>query len=297
MENKINIDLLCPVCRTLIDRKYLTCENNHVYGFDENVFVLLDAAQKAYIDTFTNRLHEIRKREKFHHIKPDDYCTLPFTDNKEFKNEWRLRRFSLKILKTLLEGRKIKTVLEIGPYNGWLSNRLAGMGFDVTAIDYFADDLDGLKAARYYKNKWSCVQMDLRDISPVKSKFDLVVINHALQFFNNYRETIERSKEILGNGGLLILLGLPFFHNPDEKITAIKENAKYYKDKYGFQIELYPDTFKGFLDLNDYAVIKETGVILKKYPQLLLQNIKALLTSKKAVYFYGTYFKENVILF
>lgn len=292
MGNKTNPELLCPVCRTLIGGQNFACENNHVYSFDENVFVLLDAAQKTYIDTFTNRLHEIRKQEKFHHIKPGEYCKLPFTDNKEFKNEWRLRKYSLKILNSLLEGRKVKTVLEIGPYNGWLSNRMAGMGFDVTAVDYFADGLDGLKAARYYKNKWFCVQMDLRDISLIKSKFDLVVINHALQFFNNYREIIGQSKEILENGGLLTLLGLPFFYNPEEKIKAITENAKYYKDKYGFGIELYPDSFKGFLDLNDFAVIKETGVILKKYPQLLLQNIRASLTSKKAVYYYGTYFKE-----
>ncbi len=293
MENKINLDLLCPECGTLIDKQTLACINNHSYGFDENVFVLLENSVKNYIDIFTARLHEIRKKEKFHHVAPAEYYKLPYTNNKEFKHEWRLRKYSFRTLNSLIKNRGLKTVLEIGPYNGWLSNRLAGSGFEVTSVDYFADELDGLKASRYYDNKWFTIQMDLRDLSIIKSKFDLVVVNHALQFFKNYNEIIKQAKEILERNGMLVILGLPFFANPNAKIAEIKNNSAYYKKHYNFQIELFPESFKGFLDGGDFKMLENTGLKLSKYKQLFFRNIRASLTPNKAVYYYGTYFNNQ----
>ena len=72
----------------------------------------------------------------------------------------------------------------------------------------------------------------------------------------------------------------------------MENNSLYYKEKIDFQIELFPESFKGYLDFEDLVKIEKNGIRLVKYPQLFIQNLWASLFFKKAVYYYGTYFSD-----
>ncbi len=285
----MELNFLCPVCRApLINGKdSLTCSNGHAYHFNDNVLILLPPEKQNKIDSFISNYFEYKKIDGTLSVFDGDFQSLPYIKDSGTSKEWQFRKYSLEIVDKLTGNLNIKTALEFGPYNGWLSNRLSSKGYDLTVVDYFSVELTGLRAIKHYANKWLPVQMDLRDLSIINKKFDLIVFNHSLHFFNSYSNIIKDAKELLNPGGVIIILGIPVYKDPASIIKSVKDTFVHFKTVHNFDYDLFNGEFRGYFDIGDKAKLKSSGLKLTGYPKLRLKNIAAKVISKRPEYYYG----------
>ena len=176
-----------------------------------------------------------------------------------------------------------KQILEIGAWNGWLSNALAGMGHALIAVDYFADKKDGLGAKAFYKNEWIALQTDLAETNIFKNGvFDIIILNHGLQFFTDPVNYLENIKHLVKPGGRIICLGLSFYKNTSDKKQKVEEFSTHHLDKYGFSIFLHPT--KGYLDNNDRKVFRTKEFEFVEYPEMKFRNFMTIILRNKPSY-------------
>jgi 2-polyprenyl-3-methyl-5-hydroxy-6-metoxy-1,4-benzoquinol methylase len=106
------------------------------------IFTCLEPGCHQKLKPYLTRFEETRKEEKSGEgLGKELYPSLPF-GTKGF--EWTYRQQSLEILERLISKYSKADVLEVGSWNGWLSNRLAAPGHNVLATDYFSDKTNGL---------------------------------------------------------------------------------------------------------------------------------------------------------
>lgn len=276
---------LCPTCRTPLDDH--VCANGHVFKEKDGVLALLDPAFAARLAAFCEPLGRMRADNGMQLLDPAVYQRLPATPPGHPPHEWRLRRYDLALLRRLLRHRPRQKVLDVGAWNGWLSNRLAGDGHTVTAVDYFDDEYDGLRARKFYASSWQAVQMDLLDLPALGETFDVIVLNRCVQFFPQPAAAVAQAMAQLAPGGLLILTGLELFRDPRAKAARVARMLHSHRQRYGFELFLRPT--KGYLDLADKTQMETQGVEIKPYWQLLPANLKALLRPALPRHGYGVY--------
>ncbi len=275
---------LCPTCRTPLDDACV-CANGHAFAQNDGVLALLDAAFAAQLAAFCEPFERMRAGAAMQLLNPAVYQRLPATPPGHPPHEWRLRRCDLALLRRLLRRRPRQTILDVGAWNGWLSNRLAGDGHTVTAVDYFGGEYDGLRARKFYTSSWQAVQMDLLDLPVLGQAFDVIVLNRCVQFFPQPAAAVAQAQALLAAGGLLILTGLELFHDPRAKAARVAHSLRSHRQRYGFELFLRPT--KGYLDLADKAQLEAQGVQIKPYWQLLPANLKALLRPTLPRHCYG----------
>ncbi len=284
------MNLLCPNCRAEIDAQDLSCQNNHKFKYDDGVLILLEQNFAQKLSSYLNEFSQIRRSKWDGYLKPKDYPLLPYGDAVTGNVEWRLRQLDLEIILSLLRNRAGQSVLEIGPFNGWLTHRMAKLDLDITAIDYFIDDLDGLKTKKYYDGDWKSIQMDIRDLSIIDAQFDIILVNRCLQFFENPVEYFIGLKRKLNDNGIIILTGLLFFKNPIQKIKRLEKDKLDYIHKYNLSFIFVP--FKGYLDFEDKQKLSSNNMELRHYLKLYKANLIALLNPTLPRHYYGTYRKK-----
>ena len=285
----MSLSLHCPTCAqpltAAIPDETLACTNSHIFRYEQDVLVLLDAAFQQKLTRFLAVFEPLRQKEAKRLEESAVYQTLPFTPHLQTNPEWRMRTYDIAILRQLLAGREAQQILEIGAWNGWLSNWLTQQGYDVTAVDYFADEYDGLRAQKHYQAKWQAIQMDLTDLSVLNGRFDIVILNRCVQFFANPLAYTGSVQEKVAPGGLLILIGLSFFQDYAAKAKAVADLHSHLRQN-GIP-ELQP--MKGYLDFVDKQQLEARGVQLRPYPQLWRANLKSRFNKAAPRYFYGVY--------
>ena len=285
--------LRCPTCREPIGESIgsheAVCPNGHSFAHRDGVLRLLDAAFADRLESFTARLSEIREAEGKRLMDVSAYEGLPYSQLKSgdpaWRTEWRLRCHDLEILFRLVAGRSHCRVLDVGAWNGWLSHRLAARGHDVTAVDYFDDDRDGLAARQHYRVHWRAIQMDLEDLAVLDEHFDVIVLNRCLAFFPDPIAGVISARRLLAEDGTLVITGLQFFRQAAPKRRSVALQRETYRMRYGFELFLRPT--KGYLDWEDRRRLQEAGVVLKPYPQLRMANLKAAVRRALPTHMYG----------
>lgn len=278
--------LLCPECRTKINFKKLSCQNGHNFYFDENVLILLETDFSKKLNVFLQTLDKIRNKEKRIISNPSIFSKLPFVLKNEI--EWKVRCFDLEILEQILPKNRLK-ILEIGAWNGWLSNFLTEKGHSITTVDYFINEFDGLKAKKFYENKWISIQMDLTDLDLIDEKFDFIVFNRCLQFAPNPFLIFQKATKLLNKKGKILVTGISVFKNSKLKIKEIEKFKEKYKREWDFEIFLKPT--KGFFDFEDKNQFEKIGLKFEKYPQLFKQNLKANVLRNLPKHYFGIFKK------
>ncbi|HEY1012806.1 MAG TPA: methyltransferase domain-containing protein [Herpetosiphonaceae bacterium] len=277
--------LRCPTCRAPLDRTR-ACANGHRFAEEGGVLRLLDPPFAAKLDGFLARLEEIRAAEGKRLLDPAAYPLLPFGSA---HHEWRLRRYDLALARRLLRGLRPAgrppRVLDIGAWNGWLSNRLAEDGCAVTAVDYFADPHDGLGARQFYRAEWRAIQLDLLDLAVLEPEYDAVILNRCLQFAPDPIAFARQARRLAAPGGLLLATGIECFADPRAKAAAVAAEVARYADRYAFQLFLRPT--KGYLDRADLRGLAAAGLRFRPYPQLWLANLRAALRPARGRHLYG----------
>jgi len=259
------------------DYWHLIKERNGVYN-------ILKADFALKLNIFLDRYHSIRIEKTQPQIPHDKYPELPYG---KFANsfDWRLKQYSYKAIEKIIGGKQKLNILDIGSFNGWLSNCLAANGHNVVSVDYFLDEDYGLESHKYYKTSWLPLQMDLDRIDMFEKVFDVIIINHCLQFQPNPIEYSDSLKNLLKKNGSIILAGLPVFRNPQNKINAVEEFKQHYLNDYQFNIFLKET--KGYIDVSDLEKLKNSGFRFNYYSQAFLKNLFAFLHPQLPFYCYG----------
>lgn len=251
----------------------------------------LDSEEEARLERWLPVFNNSRKETGKYIPDSKSYPDLPYGNPiPGFEAEWKLRRKGWEWLKNFIPPRYSSGLaLDLGAWNGWLSNRLTISGFEVIAADLFADAQDGLGAQQYYQEKWTSVQMDPNHLSVLGEKFDLIVFNHCLAFMSDPLQSLQQAKSLLAPGGWIILLGLGIFKDaaPHEVRIQLKRNE--FKNQYGQELLFYPS--KGVLSAMDMKAFMQEGFRFERYPGLFKSRIKAALSSSAPNYYIGTFVK------
>lgn len=266
------------------------CAQNHRFFFDDGVLILLSDSFRSQLAAFLAKFEPLRQAEGKRLLDPDIYPLLPFAPDVESSHEWRMRCYDVEILEKLLAGRTHMRILEIGAWNGWLSNWLTKQGHEVTAVDYFIDKYDGLQAMHFYKERWQAIQMDLTDLAVIDGRFDVVLLNRCVQFYANPVAYAQAAKTKVADDGLLILTGLSFFGDPGPKIESVTAFQRHLR-QHGV-----PDfkPMKGYLDFEDKRKLQKEDIQVKLVPQLWLANVKSQFKKTAPRYYYGVYKQPQV---
>ncbi len=213
-----------------------------------------------------------------------DYNQLP-QSMADVDYMWRIRSADVRNVLRLLEGRKQQRVVEVGPWNGWLTHHLARAGHQVTALGYSADDTDGLGAKRHYNVDWHAVQMDVSDLSQVQGRVDGVVINHGLHLFPDPLATVREARRLVKPGGVLVLLCLIAYRDPSVRRADLAALERACQAAVGVSHLLKPG--RGYLLPDDLAALHEMGFTLQRYPHLWRSDIKARVRPQAPMYRWG----------
>ena len=277
--------LLCPNCHQAIDPDTLACPHGHQFGCEDGVLVLLGEEFGQKLRTFIANIQRFRAAERKRLLDSAVYEDLPFAKAVRTNWEWQRRGYDVVNIVRLLGARHRQTILDIGAWNGWLSHQLARRGHHVTALEYFTDPYDGLRAKKFYSTGWQAIQMDLTDLSVLDQQYEMVIINHGLHFFSDPIAHVAAAKQKVAPGGWLILLGLQVFSDPSARIKQVAAWQQDFQARYGANFFLNPT--KGYLDLTDQARLQTLGVVLKPYPQLWRRNLKAFFKKTAPKHYYG----------
>jgi 2-polyprenyl-3-methyl-5-hydroxy-6-metoxy-1,4-benzoquinol methylase len=281
------MQLLCPNCCDPIDAQSLGCRNGHQFACEDGVLVLLEETFKQQLQAFVETFTRLRADESRRLLDPSVYKELPFAPKLKWQYAWRVRRYDLAIINRLLQGRTRQQILDVGAWNGWLSHRLATQGHEVTAIDYFTDEYDGLRAKKFYDLSWKAIQMDVYDLSVLNQTYDVIILNRCLQFSDDPAGYVASVKTKVASDGLLILTGLGFYWDP---LTKIRDVAAFRAHLNSYGLDFFKPT-KAYLDFVDKERLQNQGVRLHPYPQLWARatNLKARFKKTWPLYYYGVY--------
>jgi 2-polyprenyl-3-methyl-5-hydroxy-6-metoxy-1,4-benzoquinol methylase len=281
--------LLCPNCRESVDPGSLSCSRGHRFTCEDGVLVLLQEDFGRQLRAFTAAFKATRAAENRRLLAVPSYEALPFgqaaSRDASWRLEWQLRCYDLAAVLGLLGKRSGLQVLDVGAWNGWLSHQLAARGHDVTAIDYFTDEYDGLGAGKFYSTTWRAIQMDLLELPLLNRRYDVVILNRCLQFFTDPLAYVSIAKQQVASGGMLILTGLQFFRDPGAKARGVAALRRAFLERYGFELFLRPT--KGYLDFIDKQRLQAQAIMLRPYPQLWLANLRSMISRTLPSHCYG----------
>ncbi|MCB0201620.1 MAG: methyltransferase domain-containing protein [Anaerolineae bacterium] len=285
--------LRCPDCRRpfeIDDQTWpqaagVACPGGHSFPVRDGVLELLDTDLARRLADFLTPFSAIRENDDKRLTDPAAYPLLPDGPAVQGNHEWRLRRYDLEVISQLLAGRSRQRILDFGAWNGWLSNRLAKQGHHVTAIDYFVDEFDGLRARKFHDSDWLAVQMNLEDLDVLDEQYDMLIVNRCVQFYTDPPAFAETVKPKIAPGGCAVLTGLAFLRDPSHRIAGLTALRRQYQD-HGFD---FFKPMKGYLDFDDKARLQRQGWRLTAHRQLLTANARSLLSPTAPRYYYAVW--------
>jgi 2-polyprenyl-3-methyl-5-hydroxy-6-metoxy-1,4-benzoquinol methylase len=275
----------CPICHKSIElsKQNAACLSGHIFSIKNGVYQITTPEYKFRLEVFLKAFEDWRKNY-ISKINNNDFKKLPYV--KFDKGTWSSRKMDVKLIRHLSLNNKGKA-LDVGAWNGWLSNKLMDMGFEVTAVDLFTHHLDGLGANEHYNNSWLNLQMDVNSLSILNEKYDLIVINRSLPYFSNLDKTIVDLKSMLTKNGKLIITGINYVKNPHEIIKGLNKANVEFQDKYRLPILFNPS--KGYIDKSDLTMLNKHDIKLYPYKALLFKSLLGYFFDKRTFYYYGMF--------
>lgn len=248
------------------------------------------------LDLFLNQYYAFSKKER-EQIKYD-YTNAPFEFPEEQKFEWLWRQETLKIvekqIRVLLASSPLScgegagerlNILEVSPWNYWLTQHISKNN-NVVCCDYFDDEYEGLRSRKHFQNpNWTSICCDLENLNIFERKFDLIIINHSLQFFKDHKKLVTSLKNTLSDKGQILLVGLNVYKNSESKKVVTQDLQSHYK-KTGFDSSVRMG--KGYLAFIDIDFLEINDFVKYSYKgwRFALRNCRALLRKNTPFYCY-----------
>ena len=246
------MNFACPHCHTPLQATStheLTCpQDGLTFGQTDSIWRFLLPDRASLYTRFILDYETVRRSEK--RGTPEEvsfYRTLPYIATPDWKI--RARSFDT-FLRHVLEpheqiNRGLKSalrlqVLDLGAGNGWLSNRLAARGHDVTAIDLTINNFDGLGCFAHYETSFTPAQAEFDYLPFADHAIDMVIFNASLHYSTNYETTLRESLRVLKSDGKLVILDSPVYHDPSSGEQMVRERQSQFMLQYGFASDSLP---------------------------------------------------------
>ena len=169
------------------------CSLNDLKNYYSNgYYSIISDDEKEKLNYFLNAFQDYRKKNNSNITDKNVYKNLPFSIN---DITWRERQKDAKIIDKLIKNKKHLEVLDVGSWNGWLCNHLSKKGHNLTGINLFTDEFDGLKSYVNYATKATLLQMHADELFRVDKKFDLIIFNRNWAFFNKKQVVLDDAKK------------------------------------------------------------------------------------------------------
>jgi SAM-dependent methyltransferase len=263
--------------------KYLK-EGVH-YKYAGGIYKVLQPDFESRLNLFLNNFNSAYSGQQQGEL---NYELLPFKRSGAKGFEWKHRQYSWEeFIRTENELRS-RRILEVGPWNNWLTHHLTKAGAEVVCLDYFEDENNGLNNRKHYSDpNWISIQADIEQPGFLNPTYDVIIFNHCVQFFTSPLDVIRRFKALLNKEGKIIILGLSFFHNPLKKKKDVESFKQDHFSKFGFDIFFNPT--KGYMDKNDEEGFHSEGVKMIPYRKFAVRNLISSFIPSKPFYAYGIY--------
>lgn len=228
---------VCPVCHAALG----ACQHSWVKR--DGIWRFIRPERLAIIEAFLADYTKIRLAEGRGSDSPDFYRNLPdCPDEHPMWWQWGIHRRTFarlrdSILPHLGSGAEI---LDVGAGTGWLSNRLAHIGFKPCAIDITCDDQDGLGAARHFDPIWPRVQAEFDCLPIADASVDAVIFNASLHYSTDYSRTLREALRVLRPGGSIIVLETPVYQKEESGRQMVEERHAAFLKRYGTRSDSIP---------------------------------------------------------
>jgi SAM-dependent methyltransferase len=186
------------------------------------MLVLLCKQDTDRLTRFSQRYREARQQEGWQPLTQEEALALPYSQPPSHPVlYWQVRRQTFSTLMHLL-ARDGPTpahgpVADLGAGTGWLSYRLAQLGYRVLAVDANPDPNWGLGAAeRYYlpRQRFWLGLGSLENPPLQTNQLALIVLNASLHYTSDLGGTIRQAARALQPGGRLVILDTPISRQP-----------------------------------------------------------------------------------
>ncbi len=275
--------LRCPACGEGINSETLLCGAGHAYqrgpggvtrlmtpDFAERI----DRLERALTDYLIAPIHAS--------LEPADYADLPERPAARGLPAWQGRVRDLELIRRRLPKQSGLKILDIGAWNGWLSEALSQDGHHLVAVSYFGADVHGLGArVRYVSPVWEALQMDEARLDGLAETFDVVVLNRCLHTSVDPVARLRAGLDRARPGGFAIATGLPVYADPGRVAAEFAAREASFQARYGIPLMIAPG--KDWLIPLDIARLKRAGATVGSYPGHWRRELRARLVSDRPV--------------
>ena len=219
--------------------------------------------REALFNEFIHEYETVRQAEQRGSQDPAYYRSLPQHDlSGRMRADWRIRAASyaalvrdiVRPMSRLL--RRPLSVLDLGAGNGWLSNRLAGAGHHLCAVDLATNDFDGLGCFRFYETAFTPVQAEFDHLPFPDQAVDLVIFNASFHYSPDYLHTLREARRVLAPAGSLVILDTPFYHDPASGRQMVREREALFTRQFGFPSNaLHSENYLTYARLQDLGKV------------------------------------------
>jgi len=264
-------------------------KEGYLLSVEEDVYRYFHPKFRQELDHYLECFEAFNEEHLGIAVAPELMPRLPYSLNDRF---WKERQNDLERIEE--EIKPESEVLEIGSWNGWLANALSEKGSSVTAIDYFLDASNGLKARRHYpRASWTSLHMDVDDIDLLEVQFDVVVFNRSVSYYGDFEGVIRKAQGLLKEGGKLILTGLNVVSNYDGANAFYERTDEVFRENYGISMEIKPNS-KKMLTNDDVKLLTNLSFELRRNGGFLAYTLKKYLFRKNSRSYTVYYTKEGV---
>ncbi|MGA2250795.1 class I SAM-dependent methyltransferase [Terracidiphilus sp.] len=245
------LTLQCPRCGGTLDActgqdvSALTC-NECSFRLEQHqgIWLALPEERAAYYARFIADYEMIRAAEGRGSKSAPYYLSLPYVDTSgQNQAQWTIRaRTYSYLVKHIFPRIKAAAgvgarVLDMGAGNGWMSYRLAQMGFRPVAVDLLINDQDGLGAAKHYQQQlpemFPAVQAESTRLPFASEQFDAAIFNASFHYAENYQSSLRETMRCLKPGGLIVIADSPWYSQASSGERMLAERREAFLKRFG----------------------------------------------------------------
>ena len=241
----------CPRCGGLLEHEFgestMVCGRCRFHMCEQDgIWRALPAERQKYYAQFISDYERIRSAEGRGSDTADYYLALPYRDlSSKNQLQWAIRARTFRFLtKRILPQIKANAgenlcILDVGAGNGWLSYRLASMGFRPVAIDLLINSQDGLGAGKHFRNylqtMFPRIQAESVHLPFAGRQFDAVIFNASFHYAESYAQVISETVRCLKPGGMIVVADSPWYQCEASGEQMLAERRAAFLDRYGTQ--------------------------------------------------------------
>lgn len=214
---------------------------------------------------FSDLYIKVRKKESRFYSEEEIKKLPDLESNHIHYLEWKLRKKSAtRFVDYLKNKNKPLKILDIGCGNGWFSNLMSAVKkTEVIGLDVNSTELKQAGNA-FHKENLTFVYARLFEKTELNTqKFDVIVFNSCLQYFENLTPLFQIVADLLSPNGEIHIMDTPFYKN--NTIENARQRTQTYYENLGFP-EMTENYFHHRLDdLGKYKIMFNPSTSLSRY--------------------------------